>query len=45
MIFLPRGGADKDEKGKDDKVVIPEELSVLPLRGTVLYPDLILPIS
>ncbi len=44
MIFLPRGGADKDEKGKDDKVVIPEELSVLPLRGTVLYPDLILPI-
>jgi ATP-dependent Lon protease len=44
MIFLPRGGADKDEKGKDDKVVVPEELSILPLRGTVLYPDLILPI-
>ena len=44
MIFLPRGGADKDEKGKDDKVVIPEEISILPLRGTVLYPDLILPI-
>ena len=20
MIFLPRGGADKEEKGKDDKV-------------------------
>jgi ATP-dependent Lon protease len=44
MIFLPRGGADKEEKGKDDKVVIPEELPILPLRGTVLYPDLILPI-
>jgi ATP-dependent Lon protease len=44
MIFLPRGGADKEEKGKDDKVVIPDELPVLPLRGTVLYPDLILPI-
>ena len=44
MIFMPRGGADRDEKGKDDKVVIPEELPILPLRGTVLYPDLILPI-
>jgi ATP-dependent Lon protease len=44
MIFLPRGGADKEEKGKDEKIVIPDELSILPLRGTVLYPDLILPI-
>jgi ATP-dependent Lon protease len=44
MIFLPRGGADKDEKGKDDRVFVPEELPILPLRGTVLYPDLILPI-
>jgi ATP-dependent Lon protease len=44
MVFLPRGGADKEEKGKDDKIVIPEEISILPLRGTVLYPDLILPI-
>ena len=44
MIFLPRGGADKEEKGKDDKVIVPNELPILPLRGTVLYPDLILPI-
>jgi ATP-dependent Lon protease len=44
MIFLPRGGADREEKGKDDKVIIPDELPILPLRGTVLYPDLILPI-
>ena len=44
MIFLPRGGADKEGKGKDDKVVIPDDLPILPLRGTVLYPDLILPI-
>lgn len=44
MIFVPRGGADKEEKGKDDKVNIPQELPILPLRGTVLYPDLILPI-
>jgi ATP-dependent Lon protease len=44
MIFLPRGGADKEEKGKDDKILVPTELPILPLRGTVLYPDLILPI-
>jgi len=44
MVFLPRGGADKEEKGKDDKILIPNEIPVLPLRGTVLYPDLILPI-
>jgi len=44
MIFLPRGGADKGEKGRDDKMLVPNELPVLPLRGTVLYPDLILPI-
>ena len=44
MIFLPRGGADRDERGKDDKVIIPDELPIVPLRGTVLFPDLILPI-
>jgi ATP-dependent Lon protease len=44
MIFLPRGGADKEEKGREDKVIVPSEIPVLPLRGTVLYPDLILPI-
>ena len=44
MIFLPRGGADKEDKGKDDKIMVPSEIPILPLRGTVLYPDLILPI-
>ena len=44
MIFLPRGGADKEEKGKEDKISVPNEISILPLRGTVLFPDLILPI-
>ena len=44
MIFLPRGGADKEEKGKEEKIIVPNEISVLPLRGTVLFPDLILPI-
>ena len=44
MIFLPRGGTDKEERGKDDKISVPNELPILPLRGTVLFPDLILPI-
>ena len=36
MIFLPRGGTDKEEKGKEEKSDVPNELPVLPLRGTVL---------
>jgi ATP-dependent Lon protease len=44
MIFLPKSGADKEERGRDEKIVVPPELPILPLRGTVLYPDLILPI-
>src|SRR4030066_1791023 len=44
MIFLPKSGADKEEKGRDEKIIVPPELPILPLRGTVLYPDLILPI-
>ncbi len=43
MVFMPRGGADK-EGAKNDKIIVPNELPILPLRGTVLYPDLILPI-
>ena len=44
MVFMPRGGADKEEKGRDEKIIVPSELPIIPLRGTVLYPDLILPI-
>ena len=44
MVFMPRGGADKEDKSKEDKINVPNELPILPLRGTVLYPDLILPI-
>jgi ATP-dependent Lon protease len=43
MIFVP-SGADKENKEKDDGVSVPPELPILPLRGTVLYPELILPI-
>jgi len=44
MIFLPKEGAGKGEKGKDDRISIPDRIPILPLRGTVLYPELILPI-
>jgi ATP-dependent Lon protease len=40
MIFVPRS---KGEKGKE-KISIPNRLPILPLRGTVLFPELILPI-
>ena len=40
MIFVPRS---KSEKGKE-KIFIPNHLPILPLRGTVLFPELILPI-
>jgi ATP-dependent Lon protease len=40
MIFVPRS---KGDKGKE-KIFIPNRLPILPLRGTVLFPELILPI-
>ncbi|MCJ7664093.1 MAG: LON peptidase substrate-binding domain-containing protein, partial [Desulfobacterales bacterium] len=40
MIFVPRS---KGDKGKE-KISIPNRLPILPLRGTVLFPELILPI-
>ncbi len=44
MIFLPKGEEEKGAKKKDDRISIPEDIPILPLRGTVLYPELILPI-
>src|SRR4030066_2513004 len=42
MIFVPRS---KGEKGKEkEKIFIPNRVPILPLRGTVLFPELILPI-
>jgi len=43
-MFFVFSGADKGEKDSTEKVHIPQELPILPLRGTVLYPELILPI-
>jgi ATP-dependent Lon protease len=40
MIFVPRS---KGEKG-NEKIFIPNRLPIIPLRGTVLFPELILPI-
>ena len=30
MVFMPRGGADKDEKGKDEKVTVPRNCRFFP---------------
>ncbi len=43
MIVVP-SGADKGDREKDGRVHVPQEIPILPLRGTVLYPELILPI-
>ncbi|MFB0508655.1 MAG: endopeptidase La [Thermodesulfobacteriota bacterium] len=43
MIVVP-SGADKVDREKDGRVHVPQEIPILPLRGTVLYPELILPI-
>lgn len=34
----------KNDKGIKDKLFIPAELPILPLRGTVAYPDLVMPL-
>lgn len=34
----------KNDKGVKDKLFIPAELPILPLRGTVAYPDLVMPL-
>jgi ATP-dependent Lon protease len=43
MIFAP-SGAEKRGKEGEERIHVPQELSILPLRGTVLFPELILPI-
>ncbi len=43
MVFV-FSGADKAGKESEERIHIPQELPILPLRGTVLYPELILPI-
>jgi ATP-dependent Lon protease len=43
MIFAANE-TEKGDKEGDERVNIPQELPILPLRGTVLYPELILPI-
>ena len=43
MIVVP-SGADKGDKEGEERVNVPQEIPILPLRGTVLYPELILPI-
>jgi len=34
----------KNDKGVKDRIFYPTEIPILPLRGTVAYPDLIMPL-
>ena len=34
----------RNDKGDKDKIFYPAELPILPLRGTVAYPDLVMPL-
>jgi ATP-dependent Lon protease len=44
MILVPSGSEKGKKEKEEEKVEIPADLPILPLRGTVLYPELILPI-
>ena len=43
MIFAPSGEEKRGKEG-EERIHVPQEVSILPLRGTVLFPELILPI-
>lgn len=41
LEILPLGGPE----GDDDPIEMPEELSILPLRNTVLFPGMVIPVT
>ncbi len=45
MEFMPIIPLNEDDDGKDDGKGIPEELPILPLRNTVLFPGVVIPIT
>ncbi len=45
MEFLPIIPLNEDESGDNDLQSIPDELPLLPLRNTVLFPGVVLPIT
>lgn len=45
MEFMPIIPLSEDEDGNADEQVFPEELPILPLRNTVLFPGVVIPIT
>ncbi len=45
MEFMPIIPLTEDEDGNGDEQVFPEELPILPLRNTVLFPGVVIPIT
>ncbi len=45
MEFLPMMPLNDDNDGNPDDQVVPEEIALLPLRNTVLFPGVVLPIT
>src|SRR5215216_1355482 len=45
MDFLPIIPLNENENDANDNIEIPEEIALLPLRNTVLFPGVVLPIT
>ncbi|UEG48705.1 endopeptidase La [Ferruginibacter lapsinanis] len=45
MEFMPIIPLNEDDSGDADAQAIPEELAILPLRNTVLFPGVVIPIT
>src|SRR5215218_4530172 len=45
MDFLPIIPLNENENDSSDNIEIPDELALLPLRNTVLFPGVVLPIT
>lgn len=45
MEFMPIIPLNDEDEGKDDGKGIPDELPILPLRNTVLFPGVVIPIT
>src|SRR3954466_11613345 len=45
MEFMPIIPLNDDEDGSSEELVLPDDLPLLPLRNTVLFPGVVIPIT